>query len=64
MRQLYAPGPASRYAIVPRHGDRAVLAYAGPSGRYFPVIALTTPLRPDLDPFPRLSSCPLPHLKL
>ena len=63
MRNLYAPGPASRYVIVPRHGERAVLAYAHQSGRYYPVVAITLPLTAGADPFPRLSPCPLPHIK-
>ena len=61
MRNLYAPGPTSRYAVVPRHGDRAVLAFASTTGRFFPVVALKLPVLPGMDPFLRLSGVPLPH---
>ena len=61
MRNLYAPGPGSRYAVVPRHGERAVLAFASTTGRFFPVVALRLPNAVGRDPFLRLSAVPLPH---
>lgn len=62
MRPLYNARP-SRYAVAPRAGHRALLCYESEAGRFFPVVALSCPLGPGCDPFLRIASIPIPHLK-
>ena len=65
MRRLYNPDPelSGHYWIVPRHEDRAVLAFRTHEfNRFYPVVAIGEPLDPRLPPLARLSTTPLPHL--
>ena len=65
MRRLYNSGPerSGNYCVVPRYGERAVLAFkVHEFNRYYPVVAIGEPLAPCLAPFARLSTTPLPHL--
>ena len=65
MRRLYNPSPelSGHYCIVPRHNERAVLAFQSHEfKRFYPVVAIGEPLDPRLPPWARLSTTPLPHL--
>ena len=65
MRRLYNQGPelSGHYYVVPRPDCRSVLAFRSIEyQRFYPVLAIGEPLRPNTGGIARLSTTPLPHL--